>query len=52
MQAAPQVSSALGHTVRCKLIQTMKVDVVDWCKFTAAVYEMGANWILCSEQLD
>ena len=30
----------------------LKVDSVDWCKFSAAVYEIGANWILCSEQWD
>lgn len=35
-----------------KLIQILEVDAADWCTFSAAAYEIGANWILCWEQCD
>lgn len=31
------------HRKSAKLIQMLKLDAVDWCKFGAAVYEIGAN---------
>jgi len=34
-------TSSKGHTVRVKLIKTLKVDSVEWCKFTAVMYEIG-----------
>lgn len=42
----------LGHTVSTKLIQMLSVDTVEWRTFSAAMYEIGANWILCCEQWD
>lgn len=52
MPAAFHVRSRTYSTVSAKLIQMLKVDTVDWCKFSAAVYEIGVNWILCGEQWD
>lgn len=40
----------LGHTVNSKLIQMLTVDIEEWRTFSAEMYEIGANWILCCEQ--
>lgn len=45
-------NKALGHTVNAELIEMLEVGAVDWCTFSAAVDEIGANWILCCEQCD
>lgn len=39
------VKSRTYSTVSEKLILMLEVDTVDWCKFSAAVYEISANWI-------
>lgn len=43
---------AAGRTANAKLIHILEVDAADRCTFSAAAYEIGANWILCREQCD
>lgn len=43
---------AAGISQKAKLIQILQVDAADWRTFSAAAYEIGANWILCREQCD
>lgn len=43
---------AAGMSQKAKLIQIPQVDAADWRTFSAAAYEIGANWILCREQCD
>lgn len=43
---------AVGISQKAKLIQILQVDAADWRTFSAAAYEIAANWILCREQCD
>lgn len=43
---------AVGISQKAKLIQILQVDAADWRTFSAAAYEIGANWILWREQCD